>query len=501
MNPSKQTTARQENATGDYSAVDQLDEYVNPTEAHEVFLNANVVEPGDVLITLGTGATAKAIQVFSNATYSHAAVWLPLASGNVMLAESDVEGVGFTPKLPTMFNKIDTLEFARAYAVPSVRRYKLLRHPNIGAVPQELLIVASEKLQQQHFSLPYPHLSLLLNAVDIPASLRNLAQKTADLVRKPEPLSGSFCSELVGLYFEKIGLPLFADSRAACSIAPDHLVAEDCLLKEVEGAFLAREAFDGWSRKNPLLLQSLQRENFLPYAVSSKRRRYAMSELVKSVDSLVPTFVHHSIDCMRELQEVLENVSMNCLQKWISAGATEQAQEADLVASQSKLLSCLIDAIETQERAYSGSIVCKENLAWASAVPELVRHYTTVQEELMQEVLQSDLHYLAYMQAQMQDTRGTRPLVALVKNAPQRVRNWFLECQASGAAAGMPSAAMPVPQLNALAMEHVMRTWHIAMQAMSMEVASVTAQRQQAAMHNVQPGNEDVTNEVYQPRS
>jgi hypothetical protein len=497
MNPSTQKKSLEERAAE--VSPRWLGENVSPIQVGEVFLDASVVRPGDVLITMGTGLNAKAIQVLSNARYSHAAVWLPLAAGNVhMLAESDGDGVGFTPMLPTRFeNTGSPPAFVRAYAVPGVTRYKLLRHPQIQNISPERLLAAAQKLQDEHFSRPYSHRSRLLDAYDMPAPLRELAKKAYDMVQKPDPIAGSFCSELVGLFFNEIGLPLFTEDRAPSSIAPKDLDAEGCLLEDVGGAFLMPDDFKGWTRRDPLLPESSERENFLPYAVSVTRRKHAVSDLLDSADLLFADFAQVGIKQMRNLQAGLEEISLISFRLWSHAGATEQTQRADLVASESLLLVHLIDAIEQQSLAYRGSTAVKVNLAWVPAFTELMGQYTKLYSELAQAASQSIEQYKA------QNRSRGQAVVTALKNAAQLLRDVVAKANSQDASA----MSLPPTKLDTLAQAHVAKTWDLALDAMSAAVTNPTSQTQPAAAHQVPAESddgareaEDASGDVEQPR-
>jgi hypothetical protein len=208
-------------------------------------LKEEVVRPGDVLLVRGKGTKSQLIALASGGRYSHAALWMPIGHddlGGIKLAEADKYGVGFTLLFFVSLYDANHRQLGNVYRIPgSPDACVLLRHPEIFGVETARINEASRQIQHDAFFKTYSAYPRLLEAANLPKSIDGLAKTLAHVVERTrfdEGTRGSFCSELVGMFYSKLDLALFSDGRNPDTISPNSFLLPECRLGEVQDAFL-----------------------------------------------------------------------------------------------------------------------------------------------------------------------------------------------------------------------------------------------------------------------
>ncbi|WP_347989939.1 hypothetical protein [Methylomonas sp. AM2-LC] len=217
---------------------------LNPKKLQSLapFLRIDKIRPGDVLLTRGRAARSTFIAKATRGEFSHAAIFLPLEYAlQPTLVEADGLGVGFT-NLPLLF--LSSTEFGNfsVYSIPDApKAYKLLRHPAIESKTPKQLLKAASDLQEKVLFRRYSILSRLIKPVDLSDRIEEISEQVVKLMESRKGVSshtGVFCSELVAMYFDALGITLFKKPRSAESVSPNHLDENSSLLKEVPEAFI-----------------------------------------------------------------------------------------------------------------------------------------------------------------------------------------------------------------------------------------------------------------------
>jgi len=290
---------------------------------HAPYLRWAAVQPGDVLLTRSIGLRANLITTVTKGQYSHAAIFVPTSfegsAGSVALLEADGFGVGFT--LPKHFHFCTESGTTTAYSIPhSPERFKLLRHPEISALPRKRLQEAAQRLFQHMLHRPYSKLQRLVKPAALPDPIERLAEEVlaiADRFRAPKEVDGIFCSELVALYFRELALQLFTDERAPPSTFPSHLDdIESCLLREVEpNAFLDVTTFRGQALIPEVDLQCYERDELLPMLVAHRVRADATRAKVDNFHRNVVSVYCGQLEATeRSFRQLYESATQHALE-------------------------------------------------------------------------------------------------------------------------------------------------------------------------------------------
>lgn len=236
------------------------------------FVRCDLLQAGDVLLTKSIGGTWKdrrisdAIADLTEGTYSHAAIWLPVAepslSDTLLLVESEDLGVGLT-FLPSGHVEISTGEREFGYFLLGVKEAAIFRHPALASLEAGRLFQATRQLQEKEFHLPYSKLERLAGAL---GRFRLLRPQIAFVLRwidrgDPRLVFGTFCSELVAKYFEILGVPLFDPPKKPEQWSPNDL---SCVLDEQNDLLLPLSSVPSYKIQESLL----PREEYLPRLVS-----------------------------------------------------------------------------------------------------------------------------------------------------------------------------------------------------------------------------------------
>jgi hypothetical protein len=236
------------------------------------FVRKDVIRAGDVVLSRGQDKESSAIALATGGRYSHAAIFLPFRFDDTIplrldhdltveeaerkygtfhfkgvhldLVEADDYGVGAVPPR--------TLSIAfggRRYDVIRLsgerppKNAVLLRHPDIvnKSVDEHAIEKAVQTFADAELLRRYSSADRLVGPLPLPRPIKRMLGRVL-LWRYPQPerliLPGCFCSELVVKFFERLGVPLFADTSVPEHISPNHLVPSRSMLKAVPDAII-----------------------------------------------------------------------------------------------------------------------------------------------------------------------------------------------------------------------------------------------------------------------
>lgn len=266
------------------------------------FLWLDQVQAGDVLLTRGISRGATVVAIASGGSYSHAAIWLPLAGASdgagatrgrgwsaVNLIESDPLGVGST-LLEVLHLSRDGGPTRLAARLPGVRTAMLLRHPEMAGVPDQTLAAAVDALANSEFYKSYTARERLADAVNLPAGLKPIVRRGLALANPQDVTPGLFCSELVAKFYADLPLPLFDTSAAPAEVSPSRLAAPGSRLFPVTGAVVLPEALGRSAYAEPPAYArpaGLFRETMLPYLVHETHVAAKVSSLAADLEAAV----------------------------------------------------------------------------------------------------------------------------------------------------------------------------------------------------------------------
>jgi hypothetical protein len=272
----------------------------------QAILRNQVLQPGDVLLTRGQGFKSAVVARATGGSHSHAAIWLPDDGLPLLnLYESDGQGVG-----PTHLQHVHVKDGPQqeiGYLLPGEPgRFALWRHPGLGALPLAEVLRATTELKDLACFRRYARLHRLSNTLLGDSLQRRALRVTARLAlplidpRADEPgHEGIFCSELVGLFFQMLNLPLFDGHLAPERISPNHLAGEGSQLREVPNAFFAPQAGliiePGFAVPTHRLRQQID-------AVS--RQKQSAEAVVEKLDAFSQAVMARSLAQGRQLAEV-----------------------------------------------------------------------------------------------------------------------------------------------------------------------------------------------------
>jgi hypothetical protein len=354
-------------------------EKLNPKKLQSLspFLKLDKIRPGDVLLTRGRAAHSTFIAKATRGEFSHAAIFLPVENSPwPFLVEADGFGVGFT-HLPLVFLSVEEFRTITVYSIPnSPLTYKLLRHPEIENKSSEQLYQAASELQAKVLHRRYSILSRLIKPVDLPDNFKDFTEKLIRLTESRIDASshtGVFCSELVAMYFDALGVPLFEKQRSIQSVSPNHLDESASLLKEVPDAFVDLSKFrhiEGelsnfrfWERKEVLPVFVRQRQDS---EVTIRQKEEFEACLMSNIAEI-------SIACLKESQHIYENI----IQSANLAGYSGKHGLVDRFLSFANkiYLSNHIEIVQQsyeRDQQFSGSEVpFEERVAWTQAFCKL----------------------------------------------------------------------------------------------------------------------------------
>jgi hypothetical protein len=204
-------------------------------------LRAEMLEPGDVLLTRDVGWQSAAIASLTGGEFSHAA----LVVNQAMLFESDGGVIGH--KAIQWFGH-GTISGARTTVARLPTEPKLLaayRHPGLRNLPTGSFDAAFREEFEYSFGRDYSALYRLVPLANLPDELKPLIAAAFKFYEDRIPaqrIHGPFCSELVSRIYERMGLALFEQARPPANITPNHLANSNLL--RVEGAVVSLSGVD-----------------------------------------------------------------------------------------------------------------------------------------------------------------------------------------------------------------------------------------------------------------
>jgi hypothetical protein len=207
------------------------------------------MQAGDVLLLRGTGVKSALIASAAGGVYSHAALILKDSEDFLaQIYESDGLGVG-PSSYPTATVRIQgTTRLPLALVMGrEVQVARLLRHPEIEKVPSSTLSAAQTLIRSEHNFRSYSAIGRLVRPLGLPSFVElsiNRVQELNDRLANRELRRGVFCSELVGVFFDHLGLPLLPGGHDSSTLSPNHLDQGRSNLVDVPQAVINRERFD-----------------------------------------------------------------------------------------------------------------------------------------------------------------------------------------------------------------------------------------------------------------
>jgi hypothetical protein len=180
-----------------------------PTKS--LFLVLNRLLPGDVVLCTERKTISESIARELNGQFAHAALIL---DDPCIWFESRTDGVGITLKIPDKFPVIDgvaspLLDVSRYYAA-----FTVLRHPAMETLSEQKRVAAVSKLGKMATDLTGLYYARLESLIELAPRWKNrriskLLLRAGDLLTGGcKPLPGPFCSALIVVMYEEIGLDL-----------------------------------------------------------------------------------------------------------------------------------------------------------------------------------------------------------------------------------------------------------------------------------------------------
>ena len=214
----------------------------------KLFLVGRAVRPGDVLLTLGVEKFSKVVSKFTQGPFSHAAILGMRRPYSLILFEALDDGIGETPIALSRIEKRGR-RFEKLYALRDTRAAILLRHPKLAALSDleadniGFIII---KIVDPYLGMRYPTLYKLADALPADHPLKLLYHRFGSPLKSafpPKDFEGPFCSALVSLVYQKLGIELFSHSRSHETISPNDFLKSE--LKQVPDAITGADASDG----------------------------------------------------------------------------------------------------------------------------------------------------------------------------------------------------------------------------------------------------------------
>ncbi|ELY4321657.1 hypothetical protein SNN76_001317 [Cronobacter turicensis] len=277
-------------------------------KAHRWWLKVSAVRPGDILLVQNPGLQSAGIRFADGSLFSHAALWMH--SGEQFqperLAEADGHGIGFTD-LPVITIDNEGVK-SEVWLMPGNPRHcKLLRHRDIESVPESIAKQAAEEMRNDWFYSDYAYLHRLADASRHPPAVRRLysvmLQGIDRVASKKHGRKTLFCSELVAVYYEKIGLTLFDPPKDPALVSPASLAHHAVGLYEVQGAFVNTDALADTAIASGLHLDDPRAQGWLPLHVNQARKGYQLDKLDSTLKESIATLRKHNLENYRAAHE------------------------------------------------------------------------------------------------------------------------------------------------------------------------------------------------------
>jgi hypothetical protein len=203
-----------------------------------LYLRTDLLRTGDVLLTYSDHPVSAGIASLTEGEFAHVALvispgQLYEAEGKNGVALKTIKQVG----LATLKGKPTVLGAIPGNPIDC----KVLRHPALASLGQEVIDEALAGLYQDSHGLLYSTLERMVDlAKKLPEGARPALKKMAAFIDglKTRTLHGYFCSEVVARFFPILGVPLFTDGRPPEDTIPNDLQARTSYLREVPDVVL-----------------------------------------------------------------------------------------------------------------------------------------------------------------------------------------------------------------------------------------------------------------------
>jgi hypothetical protein len=185
------------------------------------FLRYTELQPGDVLLTRGSGFDSKTIAKLSGGEFSHAAIVVNQA----LTYESDGDIIGHR-RLWRGTGVVAGKQEVLLHLKTNPNQLAVFRHPHLQSLPTGSFAAALAIEFKHSFGLDYSPLYRLVALADMPDKLKPIlatALKFYEQKTLPQQVSGPFCSELVSRVYESMGLALFNVAKPSQEISPNQL--------------------------------------------------------------------------------------------------------------------------------------------------------------------------------------------------------------------------------------------------------------------------------------
>jgi hypothetical protein len=291
----------------DYSLRSRAVNHQKGRKPPRLFLRKDLLDVGQVVLMQGNELKSSVIAMATEGRFSHAALVIA-QDGFLQLFDSLDIGVGIMFMSATATGEIDR-EFVELVEIAGVSSLAVYRHPLIRDIDPAKIASATESLIATYSGKQYSRHERL------PGTLQRLRPLTPviapvfrafDRRRFPESVYGPFCSELVMLFFEKLGLHVFNDRTSADKVAPSYLARSR--LVEVKGAAVAEhEVAD--------LVSYRDVEQIHDHRKSDVSLRTALAQVQEANNSLT----EQSLKMQRDVRHSMEAHVQAALIRWQQA--------------------------------------------------------------------------------------------------------------------------------------------------------------------------------------
>lgn len=186
------------------------------------YVRADLLRPADVILSSESGKGGKSLARLSGGRYSHAS----LVTGPNLRFESLLDGVGFSQVLIAKC-ECQEQEVRLLQDISDFGCVEVLRHPDLKTAARNQLAARVRGIVATYLGLQYPNFESLSKAAPdnlLPRWVLQRMLAIADVLRQENIVNpGPFCSMLISLAFEQLGVDLFDDSRPADTVNPNDL--------------------------------------------------------------------------------------------------------------------------------------------------------------------------------------------------------------------------------------------------------------------------------------
>lgn len=267
-------------------------------------LVGDVLRAGDVILSRYPTEESQLLADATGGPFSHASLWI--ATG--CLIEADGYGVGET------FLHADAM--SRKSGIVSVYRLprpvvdvEVRRLDDLSKVSEEALEEALQQMRLLHLYRDYSEVKRLFPLVNwSPTTSDQLTRMFTkwEAAADKDAIPGAFCSELVALYFNALGLQPFNPARNPDSVSPNDFIKVGSLLRRIDDAVLRCDDIendDYATAPNQHLAVLPARHKWLKSQIGIKRSTHALRNSIHAINtssSRVQDF-SHDLDTRRLL--------------------------------------------------------------------------------------------------------------------------------------------------------------------------------------------------------